>query len=81
MQVYKVYSYYNSADTSRDPDEYHYTQHGVYSLLSKAKLKATDVMEKSRSYGKLTECDDGCFRANEFCSYGSTLVIELLEVE
>lgn len=76
--IYRVYTVVNGADTCRDPDDLHFTELGATPNLEAA-LAAAMSHIKNHFFHKdteLIECNDGIWRATDFCSYGATLIIE-----
>lgn len=81
-EIYRVYTKVNAADTYRDPDEIHIKELGYKS--------GTDLVRefcekhiKEHFFKKDTELDETTagFYATDTCSYGATLVAELIEID
>jgi hypothetical protein len=83
MNVYRIYTRVNAADTCRDLDDYHYTELCYKSSPEKAKEYIEEYVkehffkpEETRIY----EDEDG-FHATNFVSYGATIFAKKVEVQ
>jgi len=79
--MYRILKEINAADTWRDPDNICTTELGCTEILEEAKSIANEYI-KNKFFSKdvkLRELEDGSFYACDFCSYGVSLHIILIE--
>jgi hypothetical protein len=81
ISVYSLRSSYNSADTWRDPDEFHATQLGVFSSYEMA-AKAAEKYRDEQFFNKSVQiCGSSPkWYLSDTCSYGTALIIEKINV-
>lgn len=74
----RVYTSCNTADTSRDPDNYEYKDIAHVKTIKRAKEIAYEYIQEhfSKKQSKLYRQEDGTLRAMDFCSYPTTIIIE-----
>ena len=81
-KAYKVYTYYNAADTWRDSDDYHYTDICITTTLKKAKEIAENYIEEhffDKSI-KLRKHEEGYYYAHNPISWGRTIIIKPIDM-
>ena len=81
-KAYKIYTYYNAADTWRDADDYHYTDICITKTLKKAK-EIADMYIKEHFLNKDTKLrrhNEGYYYAHNPVSWGQTIVIKPVEI-
>lgn len=79
---FRIYVYYNAADTSRDPDDIHTTELG-YKNKEKDAVKLANDFIKNKFFHKDTKLNKTKkgYSATDFCSYGSTIKIEEIQID
>lgn len=76
--MYRIYQFFNIADTCSEPDNLVFEEFGFTDSLEKAKSLVKEII-KTEFFCKDTEIlpnVNGSFYAQDFCSYGATVVIE-----
>ena len=83
MKAYKIYTVRNLADTIRDHDDIVTTELGYTRKLEVAIHKAKDYIANSFFHKDtdLKKSSDGSYSATDFCSYGATIRIEVIDIE
>lgn len=81
MEVYKITSTVNCADTMRDPDDLHVEDLGYKEGKDNARKFCEEHIKNRfvKENTQLEETDYG-FKAVDFCSYGATLKAELIKI-
>ena len=83
MEIYRIYTLVNAADTMRDPDDIHETELAYKDDRKKAKKFIEEYIKEKFSKpdeAKIYEDESG-FRATNFISYGQTIIAKKVIVE
>lgn len=76
--AYRIYTYYNAADTCRDPDDIHTEELGYKNELEDALIVANNYIKKHFLHKdtELIKIGKNEWHATDFCSYGSTIIVK-----
>lgn len=83
MEVYRIYTRCNAADTMRDPDDIHIKELCYKSTIEKAKEFVETYIKEHFFKPEKTPIheDESGFRATNFVSYGETIIAKKIIID